>query len=84
MPLQFMPHERPHARKTSLSPSQVPGNALAVQADKPFRALQRYGMAFLNKFEASVCPAPILEKISFVDTPGSLFGQHCFETVSIL
>ncbi len=53
----------------------VPGNALAVQADKPFRALQRYGMAFLNKFEASVCPAPILEKITFVDTPGVLSGE---------
>ena len=75
MPLEFMPHERPHDG-TSLFPPQVPGNALAVQADKPFRALQRYGMAFLNKFEASVCPAPILEKISFVDTPGSRCGQH--------
>ena len=53
----------------------IPGNALAVQADMPFRALQKHGMAFLNKFEASVCPAPILEKITFVDTPGVLSGE---------
>ena len=27
----------------------IPGNALAVQADKPFRGLQRFGTGFLNK-----------------------------------
>ncbi len=47
----------------------IPGNALAVQADKPFTALTKFGMAFLNKFEASMCPSPILEKMTFIDTP---------------
>ena len=32
-------------------------------------------MAFLNKFECSQCQSPILEKISFVDTPGVLSGE---------
>jgi hypothetical protein len=53
----------------------IPGNALAVQADKPFTALQKYGMAFLNRFECSQCMSPILEKISFIDTPGVLSGE---------
>ena len=47
----------------------IPGNALAASADKPFTGLSKYGMAFLNKFEASICASPILEKVTFVDTP---------------
>jgi len=55
--------------------NSIPGNALAAQADKPFTALTKYGMAFLNKFECSLCPAPILNKITFIDTPGVLSGE---------
>ena len=32
-------------------------------------------MAFLNKFECSQCSSPILEKLTFVDTPGVLSGE---------
>ena len=53
----------------------IPGNALAADASKPFTALNKFGMAFLNKFECSQCDSPILEKISFVDTPGVLSGE---------
>ena len=53
----------------------IPGNALAVQNDMPYRALQKYGMGFLNKFEGAFCPSPILKKISFIDTPGVLSGE---------
>lgn len=53
----------------------IPGNAAAVDSSLPWRALQRYGMAFLNKFEVSSCPAPILSKLTFVDTPGVLSGE---------
>ena len=48
----------------------TPGNALAVQADKPFRGLSQFGTGFLSKFECSQCPSPILESITFIDTPG--------------
>lgn len=44
----------------------VPGNAVAVDADKPFHALNRYGAAFLSKFEAAESPAPLLQYISYV------------------
>jgi GTPase SAR1 family protein len=53
----------------------VPGNAVAVDADKPFHALNRYGASFLSKFEAAESPAPLLQYISFVDTPGVLSGE---------
>jgi hypothetical protein len=52
----------------------IPGNALAADASRPFTALTKYGMAFLNKFECSQCDSPILEKISFIDSPGVLSG----------
>jgi len=53
----------------------IPGNALAVSADKPFTGLSRFGLSFLNKFECSQCMSPILEKITFIDTPGVLSGE---------
>eukprot|EP01113_Clastostelium_recurvatum_P024777 TRINITY_DN2960_c0_g1_i2.p1 TRINITY_DN2960_c0_g1~~TRINITY_DN2960_c0_g1_i2.p1 ORF type:complete len:529 (-),score=165.83 TRINITY_DN2960_c0_g1_i2:37-1623(-) len=53
----------------------VPGNTVAVQEDKPFRGLSKFGTGFLGKFQCSQCPTPILEKITFIDTPGVLSGE---------
>jgi len=60
----------------------IPGNALAVQADKPFRSLQKFGAAFLDKLECAQTntvahggKAEILRHITFVDTPGVLSGE---------
>ncbi|KAL7143131.1 hypothetical protein ABFS83_08G170300 [Erythranthe nasuta] len=53
----------------------VPGNTVAVQADMPFNGLTTFGTAFLSKFECSQMPHPLLEHISFVDTPGVLSGE---------
>eukprot|EP01018_Ginkgo_biloba_P014240 Gb_12846 [translate_table: standard] len=53
----------------------VPGNTIAVQADKPFSALTRFGTAFLSKFECSQMPHPLLDHITFIDTPGVLAGE---------
>ncbi|KAF8776352.1 hypothetical protein HU200_003581 [Digitaria exilis] len=53
----------------------VPGNTIAVQADMPFTGLTTFGGAFLSKFECSQMPHPLLEHITFVDTPGVLSGE---------
>ena len=60
----------------------IPGNALAVQADKPFTTLQRFGGAFLNKLECAEVDVDaekekhnLLTGVTFVDTPGVLSGE---------
>ncbi|KAL2245274.1 EH domain-containing protein 1 [Sesamum indicum] len=53
----------------------IPGNTVAVQADMPFSGLTTFGTAFLSKFECSQMPHPLLEHITFVDTPGVLSGE---------
>jgi len=53
----------------------IPGPATSSDATRPFTALNKFGMAFLNKFECSQCDAPILEKLTFIDTPGVLSGE---------
>ncbi|KAE8654213.1 EH domain-containing protein 1 [Hibiscus syriacus] len=53
----------------------VPGNTIAVQADMPFSGLTHFGTTFLSKFECSQMPHPLLEHITFVDTPGVLSGE---------
>lgn len=53
----------------------IPGNALAVDEDMPFSSLTKFGTEFLNKFQASMCNASVLQKIFFVDTPGVLSGE---------
>lgn len=53
----------------------IPGNTIAVQADMPFSGLTNFGGAFLSKFQCSQMPHPLLEHITFVDTPGVLSGE---------
>ncbi|GMP65235.1 hypothetical protein CsSME_00026123 [Camellia sinensis var. sinensis] len=53
----------------------IPGNTIAVQADMPFSGLTTFGTSFLSKFECSQMPHPLLEHITFVDTPGVLAGE---------
>ncbi|KAG5189289.1 P-loop containing nucleoside triphosphate hydrolase protein [Tribonema minus] len=53
----------------------MPGHALAMQADQPFRSLQQFGNNFLSKFEGSVVNSPILRNITLVDSPGVLSGE---------
>eukprot|EP01130_Rhizamoeba_saxonica_P002915 TRINITY_DN1283_c0_g3_i1.p1 TRINITY_DN1283_c0_g3~~TRINITY_DN1283_c0_g3_i1.p1 ORF type:complete len:514 (-),score=123.05 TRINITY_DN1283_c0_g3_i1:31-1572(-) len=57
----------------------IPGNALSVDSDKPFHALNKYGTGFLSKFEASVVNSKILENCIIVDTPGVLSGAKQLE-----
>jgi len=53
----------------------TPGNAAAVDSERPFRGLQKFGMGFLNRFNVVEVPSPILEAISLIDTPGILAGE---------
>lgn len=53
----------------------IPGNALVVDPKKQFRPLSKYGNAFLNRFQCSSLPSPVLQAISIVDTPGILSGE---------
>ncbi|KER28069.1 hypothetical protein T265_04985 [Opisthorchis viverrini] len=53
----------------------IPGNALVVDADKPFRPLSRFGNNFLNRFQCCMLKNSVLENLSIVDTPGILSGE---------
>lgn len=53
----------------------IPGNALAADRARPFTATTRFGIGFLNRFEAAICASPILKDMTFVDTPGVLSGE---------
>ncbi|KAA0161649.1 hypothetical protein FNF27_08143 [Cafeteria roenbergensis] len=53
----------------------IPGNALAVDRDMPFTSLQRFGTNFMSRLEAAQCKAPVLERVTLVDTPGVLSGE---------
>ncbi|XP_028755277.1 EH domain-containing protein 1 [Neltuma alba] len=53
----------------------VPGNTIAVDADMPFSGLTKFGGSFLSKFQCSQLPHPLLDEITFVDTPGVLSGE---------
>ncbi|KAL1932055.1 hypothetical protein VTP01DRAFT_9111 [Rhizomucor pusillus] len=53
----------------------IPGNAAAVNQDLPFRGLNRFGQAFLSRFQVSQTPSPVLENMTIIDTPGILAGD---------
>ncbi|MBN3293207.1 EHD4 protein, partial [Polypterus senegalus] len=53
----------------------IPGNALVVDPKKPFRKLNSFGNAFLNRFMCAQMPNQVLQSISVIDTPGILSGE---------
>lgn len=53
----------------------IPGNALAVSNDMPYKGLEKFGVAFLNRFEGAQVPSPVLRNITLIDTPGVLSGE---------
>jgi EH domain-containing protein 3 len=58
-----------------LEDNVIPGNAAAIQVDKPFRTLTQFGSSFLSKFQLSLTPNPLVDSISLIDTPGILSGE---------
>lgn len=53
----------------------IPGNALSVHPELPFRGLERFGVSFLSRFEGSQLPSSVLKSICLIDTPGILSGE---------
>lgn len=53
----------------------IPGNALVSDPSKQFSPLSEYGNTFLSRLQCSIVSSPVLEGISFVDTPGILSGE---------
>jgi EH domain-containing protein 1 len=53
----------------------IPGNALSVHPELPFRGLERFGVNFLSRLEGSQLPSSVLRSITLVDTPGILSGE---------
>ena len=53
----------------------TPGNALTSQPDTPFHSLRNYGTHFLDRLQASSVPAPIMRRITLVDSPGVQAGE---------
>ena len=50
----------------------VPGRVLLNDPTSQFRTLSKYGTAFANMFLMSTTLSPVLERVSFLDTPGIL------------
>mmetsp|Transcript_51302 Transcript_51302/g.76140 ORF Transcript_51302/g.76140 Transcript_51302/m.76140 type:complete len:321 (+) Transcript_51302:344-1306(+) len=53
----------------------IKGNSLTVIPELPFSSLSSFGTAFLSHFEGSICPAPLLQHVTLIDTPGILSGE---------
>lgn len=70
-----MPLPASHHRPGPLTHAAPSTPWARVQDDMPFRGLTKFGTSFLNRFEASILPCEILEKVIFVDTPGVLSGE---------
>jgi GTPase SAR1 family protein len=56
-------------------PQIIPGNVLVSDTELPFQPLENFGNGFLSKLACAKMPHPVLESVSFIDTPGVLSGE---------
>jgi len=56
-------------------PKIIPGNALTVAPGSPFQGLKFFGNNFLARFQGVEVNASILDRVTFIDTPGILAGE---------
>ncbi|CAL4126637.1 unnamed protein product [Meganyctiphanes norvegica] len=54
----------------------LPGNALVIDPEKPFKTLSRFGNNFLHRFNCAEMPSSVLEGLTIIDTPGILSGSN--------
>jgi hypothetical protein len=54
----------------------IPGNALVYDQSLPFTPLRAFGNSFLARLECARVPNPVLEGVTFIDTPGVLSGER--------
>ncbi|CAK0907781.1 unnamed protein product [Prorocentrum cordatum] len=57
-------------------PQIIPGNALVYDQSLPFTPLRAFGNSFLSRLECARMPNPVLEGVTFIDTPGVLSGER--------
>mmetsp|Transcript_2845 Transcript_2845/g.8298 ORF Transcript_2845/g.8298 Transcript_2845/m.8298 type:complete len:511 (+) Transcript_2845:259-1791(+) len=57
------------------SPTPIPGSAATSSKKLPFRALAKFGSAFLNKFCVSELRCELTDQLTLIDTPGILAGS---------
>jgi len=53
----------------------IPGNAVVVDPNLPFTQLSMFGVNFFERLEVSILPSPVLDGVTFIDTPGVLSGE---------
>ncbi len=61
--------------KNTSTGAVVKGNSLTVMPELPFASLSTFGSGFLSHFVGSITPAPLLEHVTLIDTPGVLSGE---------
>ena len=55
-----------HGEKTS----KVEGIVMAADSSRPFSHLEKFGQNFLKRLTGIEMPHKLLERVTFVDTPG--------------
>ena len=50
----------------------ISGNSLVMHKQLPFRALQKFGNAFLSRLQCSIVDSNMLNGLALVDTPGRI------------
>ncbi|XP_050404639.1 EH domain-containing protein 3 isoform X2 [Patella vulgata] len=53
----------------------APGNAAVADKNHQYQPLTKFGNAFLNRFQIATMKNIVLDKITFLDTPGVLSGE---------
>jgi GTPase SAR1 family protein len=54
----------------------IPGNALSVHPELPFRGLEKFGVNFLSRLEGSQLPSSVLRSIALIGKQESCHNQR--------